>query len=108
MRMQSRRVVLWSLVVTALLAGTAVLVLRPARHTAQQAPTLVGSAACAVCHQEVEALWQRSHHRHAMDVADEHSVRGDFNNATFDYFGTRSRFFTRDGRYFVETDYSLC
>jgi predicted CXXCH cytochrome family protein len=104
MRMPSRRVVLWSLVVTALLAGTAVLFLRPARHTAQQAPTLVGSAACAVCHQEVEALWQRSHHRHAMDVADEHSVRGDFNNATFDYFGTRSRFFTRDGRYFVETD----
>src|SRR5690606_23325110 len=29
---------------------------------------------------------------------------GDFNDAVFDYFGVHSRFFTRDGQYFVETD----
>ena len=29
---------------------------------------------------------------------------GDFNDARFEYFGTTSRFFTRDGAYFVETD----
>src|SRR5262249_4220678 len=32
------------------------------------------------------------------------SVLGDFNDASFDYYGVRSRFFRRDGKYFVETD----
>lgn len=104
MRMPSRRVVLASVALIGLLAGAAVVLLRPTPHPAPQTPTLVGSTACASCHQQAWALWQQSHHRHAMDVANEHSVRGNFNNATFDYFGTRSRFFTRDGRYFVETD----
>jgi predicted CXXCH cytochrome family protein len=104
MRMPSRRVALPSLVVTVLLAGFVMLLLRPTRHPAAPAPTLVGSSACATCHQQAWSLWQQSHHRHAMAVADEHSVRGDFDNATFDYYGRRSRFFTRDGGYFVETD----
>ena len=29
---------------------------------------------------------------------------GDFNDASFDYYGVRSRFFRKDGRFFVETD----
>ena len=39
-----------------------------------------------------------------MDHATEKSVFGDFNDATFDYDGIRSRFFRNDGKYFVETD----
>jgi tetratricopeptide (TPR) repeat protein len=39
-----------------------------------------------------------------MDHATEKSVLGDFNDATFDYSGVRSRFFRKDGKYFVETD----
>lgn len=39
-----------------------------------------------------------------MEVADANSVLGNFDDASFDYFGTKSRFFTRDGQYFVETD----
>lgn len=66
--------------------------------------SFVGTQACAGCHQEAFANWQQSHHRHAMEVADAQAVLGNFNNATFEYFGTKSRFFTRDGRYFVETD----
>ncbi|WP_349538963.1 tetratricopeptide repeat protein [Bradyrhizobium sp. AS23.2] len=31
-------------------------------------------------------------------------VLGDFENASFDYHDVRSRFFTRDGKFFVETD----
>ena len=31
-------------------------------------------------------------------------MRGDFNDATFDYAGTRSRFFRKDKSFFVETD----
>jgi predicted CXXCH cytochrome family protein len=68
------------------------------------APSFVGTRTCAGCHQEAFANWQQSHHRHAMEIPEPQSVLGNFKDATFDYFGTRSRFFTRDGQYFVETD----
>ena len=32
------------------------------------------------------------------------TVLADFNDTTFDYYGTTSRFFTKDGKFFVETD----
>lgn len=67
-------------------------------------PQFVGTANCATCHQDAYRNWLQSDHRHAMEVADARSVLGDFNNATFEYFGTRSRFFSRDGEYFVETE----
>ena len=50
------------------------------------------------------ALWRDSQHQRAMDHATEKSVLGDFTDATFDYSGVRSRFFRKDGKYFVETD----
>jgi predicted CXXCH cytochrome family protein len=64
----------------------------------------VGSQACSGCHQTEAKLWQSSQHRHAMDHATEQSVRGDFNDATFEYAGTRSRFFRNDKKFLVETD----
>ncbi|WP_442869785.1 tetratricopeptide repeat protein [Bradyrhizobium sp. CCBAU 65884] len=39
-----------------------------------------------------------------MDHATEQSVRGDFNGATFDYAGTRTRFFRKDRTFLIETD----
>src|SRR5262245_15721073 len=39
-----------------------------------------------------------------MDHATEKSVLGDFNDASFEYYGIRSRFFRRDGKFLVETD----
>ena len=39
-----------------------------------------------------------------MDHATDASVLGDFNNATFEHFGVKSRFTKRDGKFFVETD----
>ena len=32
------------------------------------------------------------------------TVLGDFNDASFDYYGVHSRFFRKDGKFFVETD----
>jgi predicted CXXCH cytochrome family protein len=66
--------------------------------------TFVGSRVCGDCHQAETRLWQDSQHRHAMAHATDQSVRGDFNNATFDYAGTRSRFFRDRQRFLVETD----
>ena len=64
----------------------------------------VGSETCAGCHQPEAGLWRTSQHKHAMDHATEKSVLGDFSGVTFDYHGVQSRFFRRDGKYFVETD----
>ena len=66
--------------------------------------SFVGSQACTGCHQTEAKLWQNSQHRHAMDHATERSVRGDFNDATFEYAGTRSRFFRKEEKFLVETD----
>ena len=67
-------------------------------------PSFVGSATCAGCHQAEAKLWQGSHHQQAMDHASETTVLGDFNDGSFDYYGVRSRFFRKDGKFFVETD----
>jgi predicted CXXCH cytochrome family protein len=66
--------------------------------------TFVGSETCAGCHRAEAELWRGSQHRQAMDHATEQSVRGDFNDASFAYYGVRSRFFRKDGKFFVETD----
>jgi hypothetical protein len=68
------------------------------------AATFVGSEVCAGCHQAQAQLWRASQHAHAMDHANNRSVLGDFNDASFDYYGVRSRFFRKDGKFFVETD----
>lgn len=81
-------------------AAAAILWLRPAAAAA----TFAGSAQCASCHQQAFEAWQSSHHHQAMLAATSESVLGDFDDAQFTHFGTTSRFFTRDGSYFVETD----
>jgi predicted CXXCH cytochrome family protein len=81
------------------------LVLRDGQRGADSAPaSFVGSEACAGCHRAEAKLWRSSHHQLAMQHATEKSVLGDFNDASFDYFGVHSRFFRRDGKYLVETD----
>lgn len=76
----------------------------PAKPQQTAELTFVGSEACGGCHATQAKLWQISQHRHAMDHATDQSVRGDFNDALFEYAGTRSRFSRRDRKFFVETD----
>jgi Flp pilus assembly protein TadD len=64
----------------------------------------VGSATCAGCHRTEAQLWQSSQHKHAMDHATDASVEGNFDDASFEYFGVHSRFFRKDGKFLVETD----
>jgi predicted CXXCH cytochrome family protein len=66
--------------------------------------TFVGSETCAGCHRAQADLWASSQHKRAMDHANDQTVRGDFNDARFDYYGVISRFFRKDGKFFVETD----
>jgi predicted CXXCH cytochrome family protein len=64
----------------------------------------VGSDTCAACHRDEAKLWHGSQHAQAMAHASDKTVLGDFNDASFDYHGVHSRFFRKDGKFFVETD----
>ena len=67
-------------------------------------PEFVGRAACTGCHAEQDRLWQGSHHDLAMQEANETSILGNFNDAEFEKDGVVSRFYRRDGHYWVRTD----
>ena len=64
----------------------------------------VSEEGCAGCHAAQDKAWSGSHHDLAMQAASEQSVLGNFKDALFSYAGITSRFFRRDGKYFVNTD----
>ena len=64
----------------------------------------VGANECRQCHSAEFAAWQGSHHALAMQEANEKTVLGDFNNATFEYHGLTSTFYQQDGHFMVRTD----
>jgi tetratricopeptide (TPR) repeat protein len=68
------------------------------------ASTFVGREQCIDCHTDAYESWLGSHHDDAMDVASEETVLGDFDDAEFEYNGIPSRFFRRDGKFFVHTE----
>ena len=72
--------------------------------TAGAEATFVGGKACIECHRKAYEAWLGSDHDHAMAPADERSVLGDFDDAVFEHGGITSRFYRRDGRYYVHTE----
>ena len=67
-------------------------------------PTFVGRQSCAECHPDEERLWKGSHHDLAMQEALDRTVLGDFDDAEFTHQGVTTKFFRRDGGFFVRTD----
>ncbi|MCY1745384.1 tetratricopeptide repeat protein [Ensifer sp. SL37] len=64
----------------------------------------VDEKACASCHGDQVAAFAKSNHVKAMAVADDSTVRGNFNNVQFDHDGVVTNFSRRDGRFFVRTE----
>ncbi len=64
----------------------------------------VGRDNCIACHQQAYEKWLGSDHDLAMAVADESSVRGDFEDAVFEHKGVTSRFYRSEGKFFVRTE----
>jgi predicted CXXCH cytochrome family protein len=62
-----------------------------------------GSLKCADCHRPEYDKWFDSHHDHAMEIAGEKTVLGDFNNVLFESHGVTSRFFRKGDKFFVHT-----
>ncbi|MFZ0611430.1 MAG: tetratricopeptide repeat protein [Desulfobacterales bacterium] len=71
--------------------------------TGKPAAAFVGSAKCQPCHKPEFDKWRGSHHERAMAEATPETVLGDFENAEFTHFGVTSKFYRKDGRYFVFT-----
>ena len=69
----------------------------------QTVAVFAGSRKCKDCHQQEFTRWQGSHHERAMAVANDESVLGDFNDAVFEHFGATSRFYRKNGKYYVTT-----
>jgi tetratricopeptide (TPR) repeat protein len=68
------------------------------------AASFVGSEACTACHEAEAAAWRTSQHARAMQHATDATVLGDFRDARFRYAGVETRFFRRDGKFWVRTD----
>ncbi len=64
----------------------------------------VGREACKSCHEKEFLLFEGSDHDKAMDIADSTTVLGDFDDITFRHLGVESRFFRKNGEYFVFTE----
>jgi tetratricopeptide (TPR) repeat protein len=65
--------------------------------------SFVGSEACRDCHRAEFDKWNGSHHQLAMAEASEKSVLGDFSGYEFHHFGVTSRFYKKEGKFYVFT-----
>jgi tetratricopeptide (TPR) repeat protein len=63
----------------------------------------IGAKACASCHENESALWQKSDHFHAMQLATPATVLGDFTNTEVSFHNIKTRFFVEDKKHFIET-----
>ncbi len=67
-------------------------------------PQYIGNKTCVVCHKQQSGAWQGSHHDLAMQHVTVETVLGDFTNATLSYNDITTTFFTKDNKYYVNTD----
>jgi tetratricopeptide (TPR) repeat protein len=67
------------------------------------AATYIGRSSCIDCHQQEAELWAGSDHDLAMQDANEDTVLGDFDDATFTHFGITTKFYRKDGGFYVNT-----
>ena len=63
----------------------------------------VGSNTCKTCHTKEFNDWEISDHSKAMQVVNDSTVLGDFNDKIFSADGVTYKFFKRDGKYFINT-----
>ena len=68
-----------------------------------QANKYLGDQSCKSCHASQNKEWLTSDHFKAMQPANDSTVEGDFNNATYTADGVTSRFFKKNDKYFINT-----
>lgn len=63
----------------------------------------VGDTACISCHETEHDQWLASDHFKAMQIANDSTVLGDFNNKSYSADGITSKFFKKDGKFVINT-----
>ncbi len=64
----------------------------------------VGGQQCKSCHEEAYNDWKMSDHYQAMQHANDSTVLGDFNNASFTADGVTTKFFKNEDKYYINTE----
>ena len=64
----------------------------------------VGDKTCQSCHAKEYSLWQQSDHFKAMEPATDSTVLGNFDHAVFTEDGVTSKFFRKEGKYYINTE----
>lgn len=64
----------------------------------------VGSTTCLECHREQVDKHANSHHALAMQIANEQTVLGDFNDVEIEHFGILSRMYRDGAKFMVRTE----
>ncbi|MFC2123752.1 tetratricopeptide repeat protein [Bacteroidota bacterium] len=64
----------------------------------------LGSESCLECHEKEFYEWRDSHHDESMEIAVDSTVKGDFNNVSFENQGQQSYFYKKGGKFFVNTE----
>jgi predicted CXXCH cytochrome family protein len=75
----------------------------PATTPEPRENAFVGNEACKNCHANEYKTWSGSGHYKAMMPAVDSTVLGDFNGKTLVADGVTSRFFKKDGKFFINT-----
>ena len=88
--------------------GTVMLQRCSPKETKKESPEnanneFVGDQSCKSCHAKENNEWLQSHHFMAMQPPNDSTVLGNFDNATFTGDGVTSRFFKKDGKFFINT-----
>jgi len=69
----------------------------------QRVATFAGSRKCLDCHKTEYDRWQNSLHDRAMDVANDETVLGDFNDVNIEFHGITTRFYRKGDKFLVDT-----
>ena len=93
-------ILIFSIIILVFLLTKSINRFKPA--TSKQ-PSYVGTEKCQSCHQQAYKEYITSDHFHAMDSAVSNSVKGDFNNSFFVYYGDTSFFYKHNDRFYVKT-----
>ncbi len=64
----------------------------------------VGRGSCRDCHEKEYNLFTGSDHDLSMDHANDTTMLGDFNSASFEHHGIRTNFYSRDSGFYVSTE----
>ncbi len=62
----------------------------------------VGDASCIACHENETKLWKGSHHDLAMQIANDSTVLGNFNDVKVKIDGVNYYFYKKDSNFFVK------